>query len=106
MSESKQNEQANGRGITLDLVSVNMIEEVRRVGATHGANRSFMYWLEECLEAGKKAKLRSWEYSDVTKDNKAFKAACISLDPESKDFPAQFASLKKKFGVGGTKVAL
>lgn len=113
MSESKANEQAKGgaeknggREIVLDLVNVHKIDEVRRAGASHGHNRSFMFWLEECLDAGRKAKLRSWEYSDVAKGNKAFKDACISLDPESKDFPAEFASLRKKFGIGGTKVSL
>lgn len=40
-----------------------------------GDDRSFEYWLEECIISGAKAFERSWDYSDTAKDAREFKKA-------------------------------
>lgn len=75
-------------------------------GSAIGHNHSFEYWLEECITMGANAQLRSWQYSEDTKNAKAFTKAVSELNPTSKDFMEQLQSLQRKYGVGGTQVPL
>lgn len=60
---------------------------------------SLAYTIEDCLVAGIEAKRRSKEYSEETRNRKAFEKE-LGADPTIVLRPADMLKLCKKFGIG------
>jgi hypothetical protein len=63
---------------------------------------SLQHTIEQALLVGYKAMVRSKEYAEATKKNKAFIAA-LAKDPTIALDPVRMSALTKKFGIGSSK---
>lgn len=68
---------ANGDEVILEVsaATATAICEVADKARARGEDRSFEYWFEEMALVGKTAQLRSWKYSEETRNSRDFNKA-------------------------------
>ena len=75
--EQVRNNIANGDEVILEVsaATATAICSVAERARTRGEDRSFEWWIEELALVGKTATLRSWDYSEQTRNNRDFNKA-------------------------------
>jgi hypothetical protein len=75
--QSIRNIIARGEEVILEVsaATATAICELAERASKRGEDRSFEYWFEEAALTGKTAQLRSWNYSDDTRNNRDFNKA-------------------------------
>jgi hypothetical protein len=68
---------SRGEEVILEVsaTTATAICELAERASKRGEDRSFEYWFEEMALAGKTAQLRSWKYSDETRNSRDFNKA-------------------------------
>lgn len=61
--------------VEISATTATAICELADKARARGEDRSFEHWLEEMALVGKKAQLRSWEYSEETRNSRDFNKA-------------------------------
>lgn len=61
--------------LEVSAATATAICQIAERAAKRGEDRSFEYWFEEMALVGKKAQLRSWDYSEQTRNDRDFNSA-------------------------------
>ncbi|KKL55275.1 hypothetical protein LCGC14_2257040 [marine sediment metagenome] len=102
-----EQQKSNGKQtVTLDSIILATVNEVQRVAVQNGKSYSFQYWLEQCIVDGAAARKRSFEWAAKSRNLRNFDVGMSRINLDAPDALAQIVELKKKYSVGGTRVAV